>query len=62
MGEDGSPARGRGMAARGRPGLRLRMAFVLDVVGYGARTVPQQQEVERRLRAAGRRDARASAG
>jgi hypothetical protein len=42
---------GRGMAARGRPGLRLRMAFVLDVVGYGARTVPRQQEVTRRLRA-----------
>jgi hypothetical protein len=42
---------GRGMAARGRPGLRLRMAFVLDVVGYGARNVPQQQEVTRRLRA-----------
>jgi hypothetical protein len=42
---------GRGMAARGRPGLRLRMAFVLDVVGYGARRVPRQQEVTRRLRA-----------
>jgi hypothetical protein len=27
------------------------MAFVLDVVGYGARPVPQQQEVQRRLRA-----------
>jgi hypothetical protein len=27
------------------------MAFVLDVVGYGTRTVPQQQEVTRRLRA-----------
>jgi protein tyrosine kinase len=52
MGEDriAGPG-GRGMAARGRPGLRLRMAFVLDVVGYGARTVPQQQEVTRRLRA-----------
>jgi len=52
MGEDriAGPG-GRGLAARGRPGLRLRMAFVLDVVGYGARTVPQQQEVTRRLRA-----------
>jgi hypothetical protein len=52
MGEDriAGPG-GRGMAARGRPGLRLRMAFCLDVVGYGARTVPQQQEVARRLRA-----------
>jgi Protein kinase domain len=52
MGEDriADPV-GRGVAARGRPGLRLRMAFVLDVVGYGARSVPQQQEVTRRLRA-----------
>ncbi len=52
MGEDriANPGEWR-MAARGRPGLRLRMAFVLDVVGYGGRTVPQQQEVSRRLRA-----------
>ena len=42
---------GHGTAARGRPGLRLRMAFVLDVVGYGARAVTQQQDVSRRLRA-----------
>ena len=42
---------GQGTAARGRPGLRLRMAFVLDVVGYGARAVTQQQDVSRRLRA-----------
>jgi hypothetical protein len=41
---------GRGTAPRSRSGLRLRMAFVLDVVGYGARTVPQGQEVQRRLR------------
>jgi hypothetical protein len=34
----------------GSVGLRLRMAFVVDVAGYGARTVPQQQEVQRRLR------------
>ena len=34
----------------GRPGLRLRMAFVVDVAGYGARTVSRQQEVQRRLR------------
>lgn len=40
----------RGAAAPGRAGLRLRMAFVLDVAGYGARTVAQQQEVQRRLR------------
>jgi hypothetical protein len=33
-----------------RAGLRLRMAFVVDVAGYGARTVAQQQEVQRRLR------------
>ncbi|MGD0704634.1 MAG: protein kinase [Trebonia sp.] len=52
MGEDQiAGPRGRGAAARGRLGLRLRMAFVLDVVGYGVRTVPQQQEVQRRLRA-----------
>src|ERR1700727_1674241 len=30
-------------------GFRLRMAFALDVVGYGARTVLQEQQVERRL-------------
>jgi hypothetical protein len=42
---------GQGTTARGRPGLRLRMAFVLDVVGYGARAVTQQQDVSRRLRA-----------
>jgi hypothetical protein len=40
----------RGTQAEGRVGLRLRMAFVVDVAGYGARTVPQQQEVQRRLR------------
>jgi hypothetical protein len=34
----------------GRVGLRLRMAFVVDVAGYGARAVPQQQQVQRRLR------------
>ena len=52
MGEDGiAGPRGRGTTARGRSGLRLRMAFVLDVAGYGTRTVPQQQEVQRRLRA-----------
>ena len=41
---------GRTPAAAGRAGLRLRMAFVLDVAGYGARTVRQQQEVQQRLR------------
>lgn len=52
MGEDRiSGSRGRGGAARGRPSLRLRMAFVLDVVGYASRTVPRQQEVQRRLHA-----------
>jgi hypothetical protein len=35
--------------AHGRSGFRLRMAFALDVVGYGARTVLQEQQVERRL-------------
>lgn len=30
-------------------GRKLRMGFVLDVVGYGARTAPLQNEVQRRL-------------
>ena len=30
-------------------GFRLRMGFALDVVGYGARTVLREQQVERRL-------------
>jgi hypothetical protein len=46
----GRTADGQTAAAPGRAGLRLRMAFVLDVAGYGARTVLQQQEVQRRLR------------
>jgi hypothetical protein len=33
----------------GAAGLRLRMAFVLDVAGYGARGIAHQQEVQRRL-------------
>ena len=52
MGEDRIVGPGaQGTAGRSRPGLRLRMAFVLDVVGYGGRAVPQQQEASRRLRA-----------
>ena len=42
--------RRRGTQAEGRVGLRLRMAFAVDVAAYGTRTVPQQQEVQRRLR------------
>jgi hypothetical protein len=37
----------RGDAARS--GRKLRMGFVLDVVGYGARTAPLQNQVQRRL-------------
>ena len=33
-----------------RGGRRLRLGFVLDVVGFGTRTSPQQHEVQRRLR------------
>ncbi len=38
-----------GADAAGAAGLRLRMAFVLDVAGYGARGIAHQQEVQRRL-------------
>lgn len=43
--------RGQGQAppARGQSGRKLRMGFVLDVAGYGARTAPLQNEVQRRL-------------
>src|SRR6266567_6310163 len=33
-----------------RGGRRLRLGFVLDVVGFGTRTSPEQHEVQRRLR------------
>lgn len=33
-----------------QPGRALRMGFVLDVAGYGTRTVPERDEVQRRLR------------
>lgn len=39
----------RGTPPQRRSGFQLRMAFALDVVGYGARTVQQEQQVERRL-------------
>jgi Protein kinase domain len=43
--------RGHGQAppARSQSGRMLRMGFVLDVAGYGARTAPLQNEVQRRL-------------
>jgi len=43
--------RGQGQAppARSQSGRKLRMGFVLDVAGYGARTAPLQVEVQRRL-------------
>jgi hypothetical protein len=42
---------GQGQAppARSRSGRMLRMGFVLDVAGYGARSAPLQNEVQRRL-------------
>ena len=39
-----TPPRGR------QSGRALRMGFVLDVAGYGARTVPQRNDVQERLR------------
>ena len=43
--------RGHGQAppARSQSGRKLRMGFVLDVAGYGARSAPVQNEVQRRL-------------
>jgi Protein kinase domain len=43
--------RGHGQAppARSQSGRKLRMGFVLDVAGYGARSAPLQNEVQRRL-------------
>jgi hypothetical protein len=43
--------RGQGQAppARSSSGRKLRIGFVLDVAGYGARTAPLQNEVQRRL-------------
>jgi len=42
---------GQGQAppARSQSGRKLRMGFVLDVAGFGARTAPLQNEVQRRL-------------
>jgi hypothetical protein len=36
--------------ARRPPARALRMGFVLDVAGYGARSVPQRNDVQKRLR------------
>jgi tRNA A-37 threonylcarbamoyl transferase component Bud32 len=43
--------RGQGQAppARSQSGRKLRMGFVLDVAGYGARSAPLQNEVQQRL-------------
>lgn len=43
--------RGRAQAARARDnsGAKLRMGFVLDVEGWGARTAPSQADAQRRL-------------
>ncbi len=43
--------RGQGQAppARSQSGRKLRMGFVLDVAGYGARSAPLQNQVQRRL-------------
>lgn len=40
---------GQGPPARSQSGRKLRMGFVLDVAGYGARSAPLQNEVQRRL-------------
>jgi hypothetical protein len=42
---------GQGQAppVRRQSGRKLRMGFVLDVAGYGARTAPMQNDVQRRL-------------
>jgi hypothetical protein len=37
-------------ASRGQSGRALRTGFVLDVAGYGTRTVPERDDVQRRLR------------
>jgi hypothetical protein len=37
------------LQARHQSGRKLRMGFVLDVAGYGARTAPMQNDIQRRL-------------
>ena len=57
MGADGTAGpRGRGEETRPqadrkpvRGGRRLRLGFVLDVAGFGTRTVQERHEVQRRL-------------
>jgi hypothetical protein len=39
-----------GTASGWQSGRALRMGFVLDVAGYGTRTVPERDDVQRRLR------------
>jgi hypothetical protein len=39
----------RAARPRGNSGAKLRMGFVLDVAGWGARAAPSQREVQRRL-------------
>jgi hypothetical protein len=49
---DGRPGGGQGRRLpdpRGNCGAKLRMGFVLDVAGWGARSAPSQLEVQRRL-------------
>src|ERR1700761_7538546 len=43
-------ARGTGPGPGRLSGRSLRMAFVLDVAGFGTRTVPEQDDVQQRLR------------
>lgn len=40
---------GQSPSARSQSGRKLRMGFVLDVAGYGARSAPLQNQVQRRL-------------
>ncbi len=41
---------GDAMSGRWHSGRALRIGFTLDVVGYGLRTVPERDDVQRRLR------------
>jgi hypothetical protein len=45
----GSRGRDQARPARGMTGRKLRMGFVLDVVGYGARSAPLRSDVQWRL-------------
>ena len=49
-GQDGAP-RSRGRSSQsGQAGRRLRMGFTVDVVAFGARPMPERDQVQQRLR------------